>query len=198
MSMILALTAIDESTALLLKENPLLIWRVLGVVDDEHPMISKPSSRTWLSRLFGGEPEPDGKAELHDLNGIEEIDLDKAWQGIHYLLTETGWEGDPPLSFLICGGTEVGDIDVGYGPARLVDSGDVAKVDEALRTIDRQYLLNNFSPAKMMELDLYPSIWDRPTDSDDPFGYCAEYFEELKDFVARCAEEKRSIVISIQ
>src|SRR5215203_4027303 len=56
---------------------------------------------------------------------VEEIDLDKSWHGIHYLLTKTAWAGEPPLSFLVLGGAEVGDIDVGYGTARAFRSDEV-------------------------------------------------------------------------
>lgn len=42
--------------------------------------------------------------------------MDKAWHGIHYLLTGTAWEGDPPLNFLVTGGREVGTEEIGIGP----------------------------------------------------------------------------------
>jgi hypothetical protein len=40
--------------------------------------------------------------------------------------------GDPPLNFLSLGGEEVGDIDVGYGPARIFRAPSVAVIHEAL------------------------------------------------------------------
>ena len=49
-----------------------------------------------------------------------ELDLDKAWHGIHFLLTGSAWEGEEPLCYLLAGGQEVGDEDVGYGPARVL------------------------------------------------------------------------------
>jgi hypothetical protein len=42
-----------------------------------------------------------------------DLDVDKAWHGIHYLLTGTAWEGDPPLDFIVKGGSQVGDVDDG-------------------------------------------------------------------------------------
>ncbi len=48
-----------------------------------------------------------------------EADLDKAWHGIHYLLTGTAWKGEPPLCYLVRGGQTIGDVEVGYGPARV-------------------------------------------------------------------------------
>jgi hypothetical protein len=30
-----------------------------------------------------------------------DLDLDKAWHGLHFLLTGTAWEGTPPLDFIV-------------------------------------------------------------------------------------------------
>ena len=60
------------------------------------------------------------------------IDIDKAWHGIHFMLTGTQYDGDPPLSNVIFSGVTIGD-DVGYGPARYLTANEVAEVAEALR-----------------------------------------------------------------
>lgn len=49
-----------------------------------------------------------------DGSSDDEEYLDKAWHGLHFLFTGTAWEGDPPLNFLVSGGREIGDVDVGY------------------------------------------------------------------------------------
>jgi hypothetical protein len=68
----------------------------------------------------------DGDSEPPD-----SIDLDKAWHGIHYLLTGTAEGGDGPEALAILGGEEFGP-DVGYGPARFLLPGDVKAVSDAL------------------------------------------------------------------
>jgi hypothetical protein len=40
-----------------------------------------------------------------------EVDLDKAWHGLHFLFTDSAWEGDEPGCFLVRGGQEIGDED---------------------------------------------------------------------------------------
>jgi hypothetical protein len=45
----------------------------------------------------------------------DELEVDKAWHGLHFLLTGSAWEGSFPLNFIVAGGQEVGD-DLGYGP----------------------------------------------------------------------------------
>ena len=63
------------------------------------------------------------------------IDVRKAWHAIHFLLTGEPWAGEMPLGFIIAGGVQIGDVDVGYGPARAFTSGDVRNIDVALSTI---------------------------------------------------------------
>ena len=44
--------------------------------------------------------------------------LEKAWHGLHYLLTGDAWGGGPPLNFIVMGGDEIDGVDTGYGPPR--------------------------------------------------------------------------------
>src|ERR1700691_2716073 len=72
------------------------------------------------------------------------FDVDKAWHGIHFLLTGTAWEGTPPLDFIVRGGQEVGDVHVGYGPARAFTSAEVRKIADALRPLSPAELERRF------------------------------------------------------
>ena len=59
---------------------------------------------------------------IHELlnsldDSSEALSLAKSWHGLHYILTGDPVQGDPPLNFLLVGGAEVGDEDIGYGPA---------------------------------------------------------------------------------
>jgi hypothetical protein len=118
-----------------------------------------------LGRLLGMKPpKPEPLAPLpEDWPAAEEgdeMDVEKAWHGLHYLLTGSDWEGEEPLCFLVTGGQEIGDIDVGYGPARALTSGQVRNWAEALAGISEEQLRERFDPVRMSELDIYPSIWN--------------------------------------
>jgi hypothetical protein len=64
--------------------------------------------------------------------GVGFVDLDKAWQCLHYLLTGTARDGEGPLSFLLKGGQAVGEEDLGgLGPARVFRPLEVARPEEA-------------------------------------------------------------------
>jgi Domain of unknown function (DUF1877) len=125
-----------------------------------------------------------------------DMDVDKAWHAIHFLLTGSAWEGESPLNFIAAGGTEVGD-DLGYGPARCLDSGEVESLAAALRDIPTDVLLKRFDPQALSAADIYPDIWDRPAEEDDTQGYVAEYYEMLRAFILDAASEHQALLVSI-
>src|SRR5581483_12444438 len=66
----------------------------------------------------------------------ERVGLEKTWHAIHFVLTGSRLGGDQPLNFLIDEGTPVGEVDVGYGPARVLTSQQVRAIAAALRGIE--------------------------------------------------------------
>jgi hypothetical protein len=74
---------------------------------------------------------------------------------------------------------------------------EVQAVATALAGIDEAFMRARFDPAQMTQLDIYPGIWDRDPAEDDSFGYCMEYFGELRTFVMRAAERGAGLIISL-
>lgn len=197
MSMILRLCTLSDKNIERLIADPPLIWKVVAADDpDTYAQARQEASQGFLSKLFGRKTSPVTDFSLTDGEGGC-VRLDKAWHGIHYLLTGTAWEGEEPLNFLVSGGREVGDIDVGYGPARALTSKQVQSLNTALQPIDEAVLKSRFNPSEMMALEIYPEIWDRDPAEDDAFGYCAEFFEVLKSFVAQTAEQKMGLIVYV-
>jgi hypothetical protein len=97
----------------------------------------------------GGEDAEDGTL----------IDIDKAWHGIHYLLTGTAWEATTTLGRVILGGAPLDSTDAGYGPVRLLEQREVADIAAALSALDDTVLRARFDPSAMERLDIYPSVW---------------------------------------
>src|SRR5437763_27473 len=100
--------------------------------------------------------DPESIVDFLEDEGYADLDIDKAWHGIHFLLTGTAWEGSPPLDFLVRGGRQVGDVDVGYGPARGFTSAEVQGLARALSAIAPDALLARYDHRAMNALDLYP------------------------------------------
>jgi hypothetical protein len=91
--------------------------------------------------------------------------MEKMWHGVHYLLTGTAWEGEPPLNFLLAGGREV-DIEVGQAPARTHTGAETRAIATALAAVSDDELRARYDPAEMMRLEIYPEIWDRGSEQD--------------------------------
>ena len=194
MGMCLVLHTIDDDSIAKLLGDPPLIWKVIAPDDPEmYASARSEGAGSWFSRLFGSKRQ---STEAETIAGfVSEGDLDKAWHAIHYLLTKSAWGGDPPLNFLLLGGTEVGTVDVGYGPARALTSGQVREIHAALLPIDEAGLRSRFDPTEMMALDIYPAIWDREPAEEDTFAYCAEYFGELKFLLAEAEQQRLGLII---
>ena len=203
MGMVLGLNTLSDENINKLLSDPPLVWKVLAPDDPEIYEEARKSktSTGFFSKLFKKKKDveqaqfDEASMELNENEGVN-ADLDKAWHGIHYLLTGSVWEGDTPQNFLIAGGETIGEIDVGYGPARCIKSDDVRRIYEHLSGISVEDLESRFDPVKMMANEIYPEIWDRKED-DGNLDYLIEYFEELKHFISKADENNMGIIISI-
>ncbi len=168
-------------------------------------------------RIFNGEPTADAcevegllpavmGAFISGLNGatnfldeIEEnapvgttLSLEKAWHGLHFLLTGDSWGGSGPQAFLVCGGTEQGE-DYGYGPARYFASQQTREIANVLSPIEVDNLWSRYDAQAMTDAGIYPEIWDEPA-AELAEEYC-EYFQELQEFMAEAAEQGDGLLV---
>jgi hypothetical protein len=123
-----------------------------------------------------------------------EVSLEKMWQALHFLLTGSAEDVQPPLGEAILGGTEIGD-DVGYGPARYLTPGQVQAIAAALRQLDREELRRRFKPATMTELDIYPMVWDEP--EEELFEELMTYYGELAACYQAAATKGDAMLLSL-
>jgi hypothetical protein len=199
MSMILGLVALSDANIARVLQDPPLIWRVIAPDSPEayeEARAAEVKKPTMWSTLFRSAQPVTSVPDL-EMSGAEglETDLDKAWHGIHYLLTGTAWEGEHPRNFLISGGTEVGDIDVGYGVARAFTSAQTREVLEVINALRDEDLKIRFDPQDMLAKEIYPEVWDRNPEEDDTFGYLLEYFEILRGFLSQTVDERLGILV---
>jgi hypothetical protein len=123
------------------------------------------------------------------------VDVDKAWHGIHFLLCGQPWDGNPPLNFIVSGGSPIGDVDVGYGPARAFTSHEVRAIAEALVPIDGASLGERFNAQEFTEQEIYPEIWGEPR--EECLGYLLDYFCGLKEFVLHARDVGLGLIVYI-
>ena len=68
------------------------------------------------------------------------------------------------------------------------------EIHRFLGQLDEQTLRARFDPPKMMELEIYPTIWDRDPAEDDTLGYVMAAFVQLKEFVAKTQQRYYGMV----
>jgi len=126
------------------------------------------------------------------------IDLDKSWHAIHFLLTGSVWEGEPPLNFIIGGGTSIEDSDGGYGEARFFRKAEVAAISSSLAAISVESLLARYDGKALTAADIYPSIWARPDEQEENLNYIRENYSELQTYLAGLVDRGSAMIVSIQ
>jgi hypothetical protein len=125
-----------------------------------------------------------------------QVDLDKAWHGIHYLLTGSVDANGTLASKVIMGGESIGPDDIGYGPAQLLKPDEVKAIAQLLEQTTPDMLRKRFKPKEMTRLDVYPGvIWER--DGDEALKWVLESYQNLVAFYRRAAYRGQAVIIAI-
>ena len=196
----MGLTTVSDENIKRLHADPILIWKLESPDDPE--IFEREYAETqpkpgFFARLMGKRQDVSDAPDLTpfvDGEG-EEMDIDKSWNALHFLLTGTGMDGEFPENFLILGGDEVGDIDVGYGPARAIMANQVHMIHELLQSTSTEELMSRYDAEKMMAENVYPEIWTSGADAENR-EYTSEFYKELKQFIAAAASRNLGVVIS--
>lgn len=150
----------------------------------------RPAPTLW-QRIRGRAPQI--PAALHDLSNCMEIDLEKAWHGLHFLFTGTAYEGDEPACFLLKGGRAIRWEDI---EARALSPDEVERFRELVHALPEEALRKRYDPETMTRLEIYPEIiWMR--EGEEALDYLLEYHQQLWAFLRDAAEEKQGCVIWI-
>lgn len=120
-----------------------------------------------------------------------ELDLQKAWHGLHFLLTGVPEGGEPPTADAITGGREIPDRDgiMGYGPARYLTPEQVREVSTALQQVSEKNLAGRFNLDAAIAAKIY-AVRD-PDDLKDLLFY----FRQLKAYYKRAAAKGNGMLL---
>ncbi len=118
------------------------------------------------------------------IDEAEEVDLDRSWQLVHYLLTGCAEGGAKPLADAVMGGVEIDEETRYLGPE------EVRKVAAALAELSLDEVKARFDPAVLEERQIYGGPWD-----DSEVGLVL--VEELRDLYSLAAQEGKAMLISI-
>jgi len=190
MGMIASLTTVSDANIRKLVQDPLLVMLLADRGDRKYyDMAREREQPGWFERLRGKKAplRLDPALFVVGPDEGEDVDLDKAWHGLHYLLTRTDWAGEPPLDFLVNRGAGIDDANRGFTAAEVVD------IDAALGPIDAAWLRGRFDAAEMDRLEIYPLDW---SEADGGFEYVLEYFGNMREFIRRAAERRMGMIVS--
>lgn len=196
MSMIGNLACISEEIRQTLHQNPSLIQDLL-YGEAQNRVVPQPG---FFARLLGGRKTAQvapSTGKVAPLMDDETIDLDKTWHVLHFLFTGTAWEGEFPANFLVSGGQPVGEVDVGYGPARSFSPVQVREIHSFLQKLDLVELRSRMVPKEMMQLELYPSVWREDTVVDDEWRYFVGGLETAKTFMSETTRQGKALLVYI-
>jgi len=184
----MGLEALTDADIERLHADPPLVWLIVAPDDPEAYEESRAEQkRGLLGKLFGK------KVDDRPIASLFSCDLDKAWDGVNYLLTGAALQNHAqalkaggtlfPLDFLIRNSRFVGNIDVGYGQARTFSSAEMRVVHEAMKALTDDVFESRYKPDDMMAQAVYPEIWD----GDDAREYVLDAARSVREFVADCA-----------
>ena len=200
MGMYLSIYQLSDATLERLHADPPLAFRVI------HPDQPDYEARVRLeqqprpgrfARIFKGarvEPPPalppfelpPGEGDLG-----RDGDYEKSWGGLHYLLTGTEWEGEPPLNFLMHGQ----ELEARDGESPLITHGsaETRRIAEALNGLSDEEARRRVNPSEMNRLDIYPGGWDDPENIE----VLLEDLRRLRETVLRVAGRGLGLLVSI-
>ena len=154
----------------------------------------RPASDSEIERLLANPAEITRFLYGAGTDGSEHVVLNKAWHAIHYVLTGSRLGGDEPLNFLVDEGTPVGEVDVGYGPARVLTSAQVRRIAEALAPISPEEIGRRVDVARLDREAIYPGHWQRNGMGVDDV---VSNYRDMRDLLARLAEQGQGVVLYI-
>lgn len=140
--------------------------------------------------------DPDVLDAILDEDRPGTFDVDKAWHGLHGLLTGTAWDVGDGLGRVVLGGQELG-VDLGYGPARHLDASAVAELARQLAALDADRLAGSADLGALAALDLYPGVWSRPEATDEQRAWLAEAVRTVQEGFADCADRGMGLLVAI-
>lgn len=147
---------------------------------------------SFFKRLFSPKTETPSVREWHPPEKGMRMELDNSWHVLHFLLCGKPWEGPLPQATLMCGGTELGSIDVGYGPARILNDTEVEAFINYLNSLTKETYASGITFKELEENEIYGAY---PEWSEDEANTLWEYVEEMKIFFEKAKSENNGVIL---
>lgn len=123
-----------------------------------------------------------------------QVDVEKAWHAIHFLLNGAAEPREGDVAPVIFGGEPIGEA-MDFGPARVFYPEQVKQLAAVLAGVGEAELRARYVPAQLTAADVYPGIWDRGDDED--LEYVINYYHTLVQFYTDAAARGDGAVLYI-
>jgi hypothetical protein len=154
----------------------------------------RPASDADIQRLLANPAEITRFLYGADADGRDRVVLNKAWHAIHFALTGSRLGGEQPLNFLVDEGTPVGEVDVGYGPARVLTSQQVRQLAGALEPIGPDEVAARVDLKKFDDEVIYPGNWQTNGIGVD---FVVDNYRDMRALIVRLARQGQGMVLYI-
>lgn len=126
------------------------------------------------------------------------LDIDKMWDGLHFLLTgvsaTTPLEGDALSEAVVGVKMFCDEEDADFIAYTLPER--IATIVAALEDFDIERAIENFQPKVFAQKDIYPNIWMHE-DKEGLQEELEEIFQAVKHFYDTAAKQGKGVVVSI-
>lgn len=139
-----------------------------------------------------------------ELSGLEEngelevCDIDKMWDGLHYLLT--GVSADTPIENNLLSQAVVGErmfIDDEQADfIAYISPNRISEIFNAMNLVDFEKLRTSFSVKDFAKKEIYPNIWMNEN-SNSLFEELINAFNELKKFYCSVNDKGLGVIVTI-
>jgi hypothetical protein len=210
MSLTLHIQPVTDEKLFLLLKKPVLIWNVIthdNTLICDTVKIRGHMVGSFIEQLFKtagisgllrkNSDTEDNVSVVSDNEEYELCNLETAWHAIHYMLTDSVYDGDFPMNFLLSGGDEIGSIDVGFGPARAIYSNKVKEIHSYLSCLPAEVFMASYDAENLTKDKIYPEIWYRFYADDENRAYIREKYESMRCTVEKAAQHDRGLLVWI-
>lgn len=126
------------------------------------------------------------------------LDIDKMWDGLHFLLTgvsaTTPFEGDALSEAVVGVKMFCDEEDADYIAYTFPER--IAAIVAALEDFDIEKAMEDFQPKVFAQKDIYPNIWMHE-DKEGLQEELEEIFQAVKHFYDTAAKQGKGVVVSI-
>ena len=148
-----------------------------------------------MNKLTGDDDLFEAVEEYGDEESTETYDIDKLWDGLHFLLTgvsaQNPIEGNKLSEFVV--GTYVFDCDdfIAY-----TDPKNIPEIIKAINEVEIDVLLQNADISKFKKAKIYPNIWIKKNEESLKQELKQEFLN-LKDFYEKALNAQTGVLVSI-